>query len=297
MKTLIICRGIPASGKSSWAIQWVENSKGERVRINRDDIRFMLFGRYIRVNETSVTRVQESIMRSAMSDGLDIVLDNTNLNDKHVRSVLDLASHYDYSVKYQDFPILLAEAIDRDRKRSRKVGEGVIADFYKRYTKSGELLPPPLYTKTSSDFVTYTPRKDADDAYLFDIDGTLAHLNPDNPRDIYDASRAHEDILDISVAKVLRDLSHWNKIIIMSGRSEDHRSETEHWLKMHVGEYELFMRPSGDVRKDSIVKHELFYKHIADKYNVRGVFDDRQQVVDMWREIGLKCFQVQPGDF
>lgn len=37
--------------------------------------------------------------------------------------------------------------------------------------------------------------------------------------------------------------------------------------------------------------------NIKDKYNVLGIFDDRQQVVDMWRSLGLKCFQVEPGNF
>ena len=33
------------------------------------------------------------------------------------------------------------------------------------------------------------------------------------------------------------------------------------------------------------------------KDNVAMVFDDRQQVVDMWRQNGLTCFQVADGDF
>ena len=57
------------------------------------------------------------------------------------------------------------------------------------------------------------------------------------------------------------------------------------------------MRREGDNRKDSIVKHELFWKVVAPHWNVIGVLDDRQQVVDMWRSMGLTCAQVAPGDF
>lgn len=57
------------------------------------------------------------------------------------------------------------------------------------------------------------------------------------------------------------------------------------------------MRPEGDERKDSIVKQEIYEKYIKDRYNVRFVLDDRNQVVDMWREVGLKVLQVAPGDF
>ena len=45
------------------------------------------------------------------------------------------------------------------------------------------------------------------------------------------------------------------------------------------------------------VKHELFNKHVRHDYNVRGAFDDRNQVVEMWRAIGLTVFQVADGNF
>ena len=58
------------------------------------------------------------------------------------------------------------------------------------------------------------------------------------------------------------------------------------------------MRKTEDVRKDAIVKKEFFDTHIRDKYFVKYVLDDRNQVVDMWRlELGLACLQVNYGDF
>lgn len=57
------------------------------------------------------------------------------------------------------------------------------------------------------------------------------------------------------------------------------------------------MRPEGDSRKDSVVKEEMYNEHIKYKYNVKAIYDDRQQVVDMWRDLGLTVFQVDKGDF
>jgi hypothetical protein len=57
------------------------------------------------------------------------------------------------------------------------------------------------------------------------------------------------------------------------------------------------MRKYGDFRQDSIVKQEIYEQLIAPDYDILCVLDDRQQVVDMWREIGLTCLQVAPGDF
>jgi hypothetical protein len=58
------------------------------------------------------------------------------------------------------------------------------------------------------------------------------------------------------------------------------------------------MRITSDNRKDSIIKKEIFAEHIQDKYYIEFVLDDRNQVVDMWRnELKLPCFQVYYGDF
>jgi hypothetical protein len=84
----------------------------------------------------------------------------------------------------------------------------------------------------------------------------------------------------------------------MSGREDICKDLTETWLKTHglfVGP--LFMRKTGDRRKDNIVKRELFDSYIKDKYYVEFVLDDRSQVVAMWRDLGLTCLQVAPGDF
>ena len=57
------------------------------------------------------------------------------------------------------------------------------------------------------------------------------------------------------------------------------------------------MRKTGDFRKDSIVKKELFDENVRGKYNIEFVLDDRNQVVEMWRSIGLVCLQVADGNF
>ena len=63
---------------------------------------------------------------------------------------------------------------------------------------------------------------------------------------------------------------------------------------------QLFLRADKDYREDSIVKSEMLDKLIeTEGVNVNSliIFDDRQSVVDMWRERGVTCFQVAKGDF
>jgi hypothetical protein len=89
------------------------------------------------------------------------------------------------------------------------------------------------------------------------------------------------------------------KIIFVSGRPDTYYEATRNFIykKANVGEFLLYMRKEGDIRKDSIIKKEIFDNHIRDKYYVDFVLDDRNSVVNMWREIGLTCLQVAPGDF
>lgn len=136
-------------------------------------------------------------------------------------------------------------------------------------------------------------------AILCDIDGTLAKMNDRSP---FDWAKVGEDDVNLPIKKLL-DLFNCPysvyEIILMSGRDEVCRKQTELWLLLNgIHHGELFMRPAGDNRKDSIVKKELYEKHIKEKYEVLFVLDDRNQVVEMWRnELGLTCLQVAEGNF
>ena len=61
--------------------------------------------------------------------------------------------------------------------------------------------------------------------------------------------------------------------------------------------HNLWMRKDDDYRKDSIVKEEMFFEHVNDKYTVELVMEDRHQCVRLWRDLGLPCFQVNWGKF
>ena len=82
-------------------------------------------------------------------------------------------------------------------------------------------------------------------------------------------------------------------IVLLSGRDESCRKETEEWLtKNGICYQELHMRPEGDFRKDTVIKREMFDKYIAGKYYVKAVFDDRPCVVRMWRSMGFTTFAL-----
>lgn len=134
--------------------------------------------------------------------------------------------------------------------------------------------------------------------WIVDVDGTLALLNG---RDPYETVALNDDVPNQPVIQVVRALAchpDVDAIVVVSGRQERSRKVTLDWLEDHgIPFNELHMRPTGDNRPDQMIKEEILDVQLLPRYEVVGVLDDRQKVVDMWRRNGLTCFQVAPGDF
>ena len=320
-QVLILTRGIPASGKDTWAREWVSEDPGWRVRVNRDDERFQTYGVYhfegpkdvVRHMEENMTSLEQAKVEAALKAKLSVVVSDTNLTHKFAKEWLRLAKKLGVRAEFRDFNVPLDEAIFRNQKRGeeggRAVPEDVIRSFHQRFVnkKTGLLNPYPVLDPTFEPVVRkYTRPDESEDkkkVVLVDIDGTLANMAPSG-RGPFEWHRVGEDepiqnVIDIVVS--LHDAGY--HIVFMSGRDEVCRAETIEWLHNNVlrmeewRRTELHMRPNEDFRKDSEIKSELFWKHVGEKYDVVAVFDDRQQVVDMWRNMGLTVAQVAPGDF
>jgi uncharacterized HAD superfamily protein len=140
---------------------------------------------------------------------------------------------------------------------------------------------------------------------VFDIDGTLAnadhrmHWVSSKPKNWAACDAAiPQDTIHTDIAWILDFLPLDTRIILCTGRSEKVREVTEVWLRDNHIEYNaLYMRPTGDFRKDYIVKVELLQQIINDYDKPYLWFDDRQQVVDAIRAEGIRVLQVAPGDF
>ena len=139
-------------------------------------------------------------------------------------------------------------------------------------------------------------------AIIVDIDGTIAtHYDDDGSqmREHHDYSLVIDDRPIPEIIKLVR-LYHnaGYNILITSGRMDNSRQSTINWLALWRVPYtELIMRKFKDFRPDDEVKLDLYETYIEPDYKVEIVLDDRQRVVDMWRRIGLRCLQVDYGDF
>lgn len=135
-----------------------------------------------------------------------------------------------------------------------------------------------------------------DKAIICDLDGTLALFGDNNPYE-RDCS---QDELNKPVAFVVRLLKENGiSVIIVSGRYNKYLDKTIEWLRKHEINYDSIYMPRGDLdhRKDVKLKKEIYDNHIKDKYEILFALDDRNQVVEFWRELGITVFQVADGNF
>lgn len=293
MKKIIICRGLPASGKSSWAKEFVLKNLNWK-RINLDDLRAMLDNSHMsKDNEKFVKAMRDMLILEALKAGKSVVSDNTHLSPKSVNHIKQLVDKFNkdhndnVQVEEKFFDTPVEECIKRDLKRPNSVGQKVIMDMYTQFL-APDVTPTLIQDPT-------LPR-----AVLVDIDGTVAKMTTRGP---FEWKRVGEDAPKNNIINIVKSVAkNGYKVIFFSGRDAICKPETMDWIKIHFGwdvsQYSIYMRNIGDSRKDSIVKKEMFDRHIRNIYYIEAVFDDRNQVVDTWRkEIGLTCLQVDYGDF
>lgn len=291
MQKIILTKGLPASGKSTYSKKLIDDNPEKYKRVNKDELRLMMDNsKWSKRNENFVKKIRDDIVKSALIDGYSVIVDDTNLDDSHHNRMVEISNDYynmynkKVEVETEDFTdVPLETCIQRDKTRTASVGEKVIRGFYNQYLKK-EVKP--------AEFVPGVPN-----AIICDIDGTMA-IKGD--RDIYDYSKVHldkvNDAVKIAVMAIEETLE--PAIIFCSGRDDNCRGETEKWLTdNHISFDKLLMRKTGDKRKDSIVKQEIYDAEIKGKFNILMVFDDRNSVIEMWRSNGLPVFQVADGDF
>jgi hypothetical protein len=137
-------------------------------------------------------------------------------------------------------------------------------------------------------------------AIIVDMDGTLALMGDRSPFDDHLAGADTPNMPEVSVVKAVLAADPSMALVVMSGRDAGRSLDvTMDWLVRHGFAPDLLlMRAHKDFRKDSVVKRDLFDAHVAGRFDVTMVFDDRDSVVAMWRhDLGLPVMQVADGSF
>lgn len=304
IRKIILCRGIQASGKSTWAKQWVLEDPEHRVRFNNDDIRNM-YGKYwVPSREHLVTEAKRNFAYEATSRGYDIVVDNMNLNPKEVAwwgdivEITNNTTDYHYTIEFKDFFIPVEECIRRDAMRANPMGEKVIKDTWKRYKSF-------IIQENIKKFAEkkLEQKKGLPLAVIVDMDGTICLNTTGRPFYGPGAAEGMEEDTPINeIITLVRGFCDATnaQLIVVTGREDtpEIRKATLEWCDRYwlCPDY-LYMRPVGNYSPVEVCKKSIFEESIKDNFYVMAVLDDSQKCVDMWRDLGLICLQPNNGNF
>jgi len=148
---------------------------------------------------------------------------------------------------------------------------------------------------------------------IFDLDGTLADVShrrrfKDDGSFDWKYFNDPENIKNDTPNKPIIDLyNHFRlgekyKSVVLSGRMKDHFDITVDWFRKHVDAYMLIshtiiMREIGDYREDYIIKKEMLDNLLSKGHEIAFAIDDRDQIVELWRSLGITCLQCAKGNF
>jgi len=174
-------------------------------------------------------------------------------------------------------------ALDATRLAARQQARELPVHAKKAADALARLNPEPL---------AYDP--ELPDVVVCDLDGTLAVVTGRNP---YAAQFCERDVVDHDVQAIAEGTG--VPLVLVSGRRSEFRPQTERWLAANNVNYDaLYMRPDSQPQEsDVVVKIGLVDEYLRGRANVVLSLDDRDQVVHMWRALGVDCLQVAPGNF
>ena len=164
---------------------------------------------------------------------------------------------------------------------------------------------------------------------IFDLDGTLADINERKQKAQWESNDKAMDwdvffdpkniMLDKPKYEVIKCLQMFRdqgyKIVIFSGRNDRSFHTTKKWLADHNIFYDLLVLRPDKFKDESwpvadgnpatfnmrFMPDEILKKEMLDTFvdidDVFIVFEDRKKVVNMWRELGLTCFEVEEAIF
>lgn len=132
---IIMTKGLPASGKSTWAKKLQADNPGIYKRVNKDDLRAMLDDKkWAKHNEEFVLMIRDMIIEEALVGGWSVIVDDTNLHPKHEATIRAIADKFEIKLEIKDFTdVEPITCIERDMERMEPVGEKVIWKMFDQF--------------------------------------------------------------------------------------------------------------------------------------------------------------------
>jgi len=293
MSKILMLSGLQASGKSTKAKEII--AQGNWVRLNKDLLREMLhFNVFSGRNEGLTIDAERALAKTFLNAGINVVVDDTNLGERHKQSwqALAIECHVKFESTFIDTK--LNECLNRNSNRANSVPSHVIVQTAMQYQ---------MYPQPKKSFV------------ICDLDGTLADIThrlhyvkvPDGQKKDWNTffENVYYDAVRWDVVKLLKEyVCQGHPFILVSGRSERCRADTEKWLFEKIYDslewlnldkhVTLIMRQNHDKRDDDILKTDIYNKYLK-HYPIEVVIDDRPRVLRAWAMLNLRTIDIGPG--
>jgi len=247
--------------------------------------------------EQLITKLMNETIIECLVAKQNVIVDNTHCKLRYINQVRDLVRNY-ADVDYKIFELSKETLLERDSKRDDSVGEEVIERMYDDFK---DLLLTFDYQPQKRELhrePIEQPIGRENEAVIFDLDGTLAYATN---RGYFDYVKVIDDKMSNYIyEQITHHIRENRKIILLTGRegTQECIEATKMWLDVNGVNYdELHFRKEHDMRKDSVIKGEIYLEEIKPRYNVVCVYDDRHQVLDMWYKLGIFTFNVNQGNF
>lgn len=285
MKCTILV-GPPGSGKSTYAIT---NLTLNTAYVNQD-------------SQGKVGHADK--FAEAIQLRSDIIVDRMNFNKEQRKRYITVAKANGYETEIIVFHESYQTCLNRCEARKdhltvkdKATAIKVLNFFFSNYERVQD---------NEADVVERRwPDIEKPSAICIDLDGTLCNI--EHRQKFVLNERKNWPMFFAGISKdtpnkwckqIIDVLSAYHKIVLCTGRGGEYKETTEAWLKSYKVHYDdLFMRQIKDYRKDSIIKEVLLDFEILTRYEPTYMIDDRQQVVDMYRNRGYTVLQCAPGNF
>jgi len=242
-KILLLLKGCPCSGKSTWANEFIKDNPNY-VIINRDTIRYEIGeGKYTMDHEKEVTAKENQQISDAINENKNLIIDATNLNPKYLGRWDEISEKYDYEIKWKEFYVPFDEAMRRSEQRKAAGGlyipRDVMVRFYndyypEEYAKYREERKAKKNQPKTVNHYRQEIDKTLPPCVICDIDGTIAWMQG---RIAYVTKRVKEDKVDARVADLMSFfMGNGVHVIFLSGREDigNCKEDTLEWLKEHL---------------------------------------------------------------
>lgn len=332
---LILTRGLPGCGKSTWA-QGVRSKApaGEVVIVERDELRTQLFGEeYHRGNpdprsEKIVTDAQQEMVKRALSQNKTVILPDTNLSPRVIRSWMNVSKRYGVPLTVKSFDVGVEECKRRNSERGQRGGREVpgrvIDNMAANSYDSGHLKDAvigqndvyiiPQVTPGGRVLQRYNRRLSSkhpmrgEAVVIVDVDGTLAHNWVEQDRAFGDRKKKDFDYFYrsignaavnsnvVSLANELRDKEDIG-IVVLTGRDDKYAKELCSFIERSgVKASKILAKRAGDYRSDHEFKKEAVEALHEEGLVIVHAIDDRPSSVALWESMGVQVSQVESHD-